>query len=368
MIPVNTPAFQGNEKKYLAECIDSGWVSSDGPFVRQFENNFANYVGRKYAVAVSNGTAAIDVAIKALQLKEGDEIILPTFTIISCIHEIIRSGLKPVFVDSDLSTWNMDVSKIESLITSKTRAIMVVHIYSFPVDLKPIENLAKEHNLFVIEDAAEMHGQTYQGKQCGSFGDISTFSFYPNKHITTGEGGMILTDNEHFYERAKSLRNLCFNSERRFVHYELGFNYRMTNLQAALGVAQLEYIDDIIKRKREVGRLYRSLLKATTAYSFLPDEFDYAENIYWVFGILLTPDIGIDADSVMKKLAEKSIGTRPFFYPLHLQPVLKDMVDAKKKYPNAEILSNYGLYLPSGLGITNEQIEEVASIINDIFK
>lgn len=213
-IPVNEPVLKGNEKKYL--------ISSEGPFVKTFENNFSKTVNRQYAISVSNGTAALDVAIEALGIGQDDEVILPTFTIISCMTQIIRSGAKPVLVDSDPSTWNMDVTQIEQKITPKTKAIMAVHIYGLPVDLDPILELAKKYNLYVIEDAAQMLGQTYKGKPCGSFGDISTFSLYPNKHITTGEGGMVVTNNEKLAETCQSLRNLCFQANNRFVHDLLG--------------------------------------------------------------------------------------------------------------------------------------------------
>jgi perosamine synthetase len=239
MIPVNEPLLDGNEEKYLIECIRSGWISSEGPFVQEFENRFAATVGRKHGIAVCNGSAALDASVAALGIGPGDEVIMPAFTIISCAAAIIRQGATPVLVDADPITWNMDVNQIETRITSKTRAIMVVHIYGLPTDMAPILLLADKHGLKIIEDAAEAHGQNYQNRPCGSFGDVSTFSFYPNKHVTTGEGGMILTDSEQLAERCRSLRNLCFQPGKRFVHEELGWNFRMSNLQAALGVAQL---------------------------------------------------------------------------------------------------------------------------------
>lgn len=211
MIPVNEPLLDSNEKKYLLECIETGWISSEGPFVKKFEQNFADRVKRKYGIAVTNGTAALDAAVEALDIGHGDEVIMPTFTIISCIGQIIRAGAKPVLVDNDPETWNMDVTQIEAKITPQTKAIMVVHIYGLPVDMDPVLKIAERHGLKIIEDAAQMHGQTYKGKPCGSFGDISTFSFYPNKHITTGEGGMLVTNNEQLFEDCRSLRNLCFS-------------------------------------------------------------------------------------------------------------------------------------------------------------
>ena len=252
-IPVNEPLLDGNEKKYLSECIDTGWISSDGPFVKRFEDEFAFKMGRKYGIAVTNGTSAIDTAVHALQIGKGDEVIVPAFTIISCILQIVRSGAKPVLVDADPFTWNMNVNKIQEKITKKTKAIMVVHIYGLPVDMDPVIKICKKNNLKLIEDSAEQIGQTYNNKPCGSFGDISIVSFYPNKHITTGEGGMILTDNDSIAKRCKELRNLCFQPKKRFIHKKLGWNFRMSNLQAAVGVAQLEQLERFIKKKDGLG-------------------------------------------------------------------------------------------------------------------
>ncbi len=366
-IPVNKPLLSGNEKKYLIECIETGWISSEGSFVRNFEEKFARTVERKYGVAVSSGTAAIDIAIQALDIGEGDEVIMPTFTIISCINQIIRNGAKPVFVDSDPESWNMDIAQIESKITNKTKAIMIVHIYGLPVDVQPIIELAQKHNLKIIEDAAEMHGQTYRGKVCGSFGDISVFSFYPNKHITTGEGGMIVTDDTRIAERCKSYRNLCFQTQKRFVHEELGWNYRMTNLQAAVGLAQLENLNNHIIRKREIGNLYNELLNGIQQIQLPLAKTGYAENIYWVYGIVLKKTVKANAKEVMNQLAEKNIGSRPFFYPMHKQPVFTQKGMFKNEnYPVAENLAEKGFYIPSGLGITNEEIHIVASSIKSI--
>jgi perosamine synthetase len=278
-IPVNEPLLDGNEKKYLLECIETGWISSEGAFVNQFEEQFAAKVGRKYGVAVSNGTAALDLAVVALKIGKGDEVILPTFTIISCAAAIVRSGAVPVVVDCDPITWNMDVSQIETKITSKTKAIMIVHIYGLPVDLDPLLAIAHKYGLKIIEDAAEMHGQTYKDLPCGSFGDISTFSFYPNKHITTGEGGMLVTDNAQIAEHCRSLRNLCFQPQKRFVHEELGWNFRMTNLQAAIGVAQLERIDEFVVRKRAMGGKYTELLANIPGLQLPLAKTEYANNI-----------------------------------------------------------------------------------------
>lgn len=363
-IPVNEPLLDGNERKYLIECIETGWISSEGPFIKEFEQKFAAYVGRKHGIAVSNGTAAIDAAVEALGISPGDEVILPTFTIISCIAQIVRSGATPVLVDSDPITWNMDVTQIEAKITSRTKAIMVVHIYGLPVDMDPVLELAKRYNLKVIEDAAELQGQTYKGKSCGSFGDISTFSFYPNKHITTGEGGMIVTDDDELAETCRSLRNLCFMPEKRFVHERLGWNLRMTNMQAALGLAQLERLDKFVTRKRHMGAMYTTLLSGISGVQLPLPYVDYAKNIYWVFGLLIDESSGLDAQAAMKQLAGKGIGTRPFFYPMHQQPVLKKLgLFEGASMPVAERLYRQGFYIPSGLALGDEQIERVAEMI-----
>jgi len=366
-IPVNEPLLNGNEKKYLNECIDTGWISSEGPFVKRFEDSFAKKVNRKYGIAVANGTAALDIAVEALGIGEGDEVILPTFTIISCIHQIIRSGATPVLVDSDPNTWNMDISQIEEKITIKTKAIMVVHIYGLPVDIDPILELAIKYNLKIIEDAAEMIGQSYKGNPCGSFGDLSTFSFYPNKHITTGEGGMVLTDDEELAEKCRSMRNLCFQRKQRFVHDKLGWNYRMTNLQAALGLAQLEQLESFVDKKRTIGKTYTKLLKGIKEIQLPLEKTDYAENIYWVYGIVLKDDIPFDAKEVMRKLGKNGIGSRPFFYPMHLQPVLRDKgLFKREKYSVSEKISRRGFYIPSGLALNNSEIEKITKVLQKI--
>ena len=322
-IPVNTPLLKGNEKKYLNECIDSGWISSEGPFVEKFEKAVAKVVNRKYSVAVSSGTAAIDIAISALKIKPGDEIILPTHTIISCISQIIRIGAKPVLVDSCKNSWNMDVNLIEKKITKKTKAIMVVHTYGLPVEMDKILHLSKKYNLYIIEDSAEMIGQYYKDKPCGSFGDISIFSFYPNKHITTGEGGMCLTNNIDIYERCRSYRNLCFQKNKRFVHREIGWNYRITNMQAAIGLAQLENLKLHVNKKREIGNTYFNALKDLKNIQLPLKTTSYADNIYWVFGLVLNDNNKLNAEKVIEILSKNGIGSRPFFYSMHMQPILK---------------------------------------------
>jgi perosamine synthetase len=358
-IPVNTPLLNGNEQKYLLECITSGWISSEGPFVAEFEQKMAAYTNRQHGIAVANGSAALDIAVKALNIGPGDEVIMPTFTIISPAQSVVTAGAKPVLVDSDPDTWNMDVNQIEARITSATKAILVVHTYGLPVDMDPVLSLCERYGLKLIEDAAEMHGQTYKGRMCGSFGDISIFSFYPNKHITTGEGGMLLCNDEALAARCRKLRNLAFEPEgRRFVHHEIGWNYRMTNMQAALGVAQLERIEEHIARKRWIGNLYRKGLEGLKGVQLPLQATHYAENIYWVFG--LVADSEEYATELVNKLANHKIGTRPFFWCMHEQPVFQRMgLFKEESYPVAERLARNGFYLPSGLGMVEDDIKTV---------
>ena len=362
-IPVNTPLLDGNELQYVTECIKTGWISSEGPFVAAFEKNFSKYVDREFGIAVSNGSAALDIAVRALDIGIGDEVIMPTFTIISPAQSLVTAGATPVLIDSDPLTWNMDVNKIEEKITKRTKAILVVHIYGLPVDMDTVLDLCKKYNLKLIEDAAEMHGQTYKGRKCGSFGDISTFSFYPNKHITTGEGGMIVCNDKRIAERCSKLRNLAFEPKgRRFVHYELGWNYRMTNIQAALGLAQLEKIEDRIKRKREIGLYYFQHLNGIKDFQLPLLATDYSQNIFWVFG--LVGESKFATDQMLKRLSEKNIDTRPFFWGMHNQPVFnKRNLFIGQTFPYSDILANQGFYLPSGLGLTIEDQNYVCEIL-----
>ena len=368
MILVNEPDLTGNELKYLTECIETNWISSEGRFVKEFEKKFAKTVNREHAMAVTSGSVALDLAVSALELNPNDEVIVPTFTIISPLASIIRAGAKPVLVDVDLSTWNMKIEDIASKITPQTKAIIIVHIYGLPVDMDPILELADKHNLKVIEDAAEMHGQTYKNQPCGSFGDISIFSFYPNKHITTGEGGMIVTNNDDIAHKINALRNLCFVPERRFIHYELGWNARFSNLQAAVGLAQLERLNEFVERKRSMGAYYGSKLSHLKEVQLPLVNTTYASNIYWVFGLLIKPSCPITAEDAMQKLAEVGIQTRPFFYPMHLQPVFREMgLFADDVHPNSEILAQKGFYIPSGLNLKQTEMDTVISEICSIF-
>ena len=341
MIPVNEPILDGNEQKYLIECIKSGWISAEGPFVRSFEEAFAEQVGRRFGIAVCNGSLALEAAIAALGLGPGDEILLPTFTIISCAAAVVRAGAIPVVVDCEPVTWNMNPALVEQEVTSRTKAILVAHTYGLPVDMDPILEVARRRSLLVIEDAAEAHGQTYKRRPCGSFGDVSIFSFYANKHVTTGEGGMVLTDNEAIAERCRGLRNLCFQPNRRFVHEELGWNLRMTSLQAAVGLAQLERLEEFTARKRRMGMLYTELLTDLQCVQLPPSATDYAENIYWVYGVVLNGRS--DRDESMEKLANRGVATRPFFWPMHEQPVFRKMgLFERTRCPVAESIARQG--------------------------
>lgn len=366
-IPVNEPLLNGNEKKYLCECIDSGWISSEGPFVKQFEEKMSASVGRGYGIAVSNGTAALEVAMQAIGIEEGDEVIMPTFTIISCAMAITKLGAKPVLVDSDINTWNMNVDEIEGKITDRTKAILAVHLYGLPAEMDKILALAEKYSLKIVEDAAEMHGQTYNGKPCGSFGDISTFSFYPNKHITTGEGGMVVTDNAELAERCRMLRNLCFRKDVRYVHDEISDNYRFTNLQAAVGLAQLERLSEFVAKKREMGKFYTENLSGIKGIKLPIAKTDYADNIYWVYGIVLDEDVETSNREIVKKLASEGIGARTFFWCMHEQPVYeKQGLFVNEKYKTAEYLSRKGFYIPSGLSLTKEQMKMVAGKVRKV--
>jgi len=368
IIPVNEPLLDGNERKYLNACLDTGWISSEGPFVNEFEEKFASRVNRKHGIAVCNGTAAIEAAVAALGIGPGDEVIMPAFTIISCAAPVVRAGARPVLVDCDPLTWNMDVTRIEERISPRTKAVMVVHIYGLPVDLDPVLALAEKYGLKMIEDAAEAHGLTYRGRPCGSFGDVSIFSFYPNKHVTTGEGGMIVTNDDNLADRCRSLRNLCFQAKKRFVHEELGFNFRMTNLQAALGLAQLERLDEFVERKRRMGKRYSELLDGVCEIQLPIAKTTYAENIYWVYGVVLEDSVPMDAEEVMGCLGKLGIGTRPFFWPMHEQPVFRRIgLFEAESHPVAERLARRGFYLPSGLALTDDQMDIVVKQLKEIF-
>jgi perosamine synthetase len=369
MIPVSEPFIGRREARLVQECLQSGWISSEGRFIPAFESAFADFCGRRHGVAVNNGTNALILALRALALPAGSEVILPTFTIISCALACIYNGLVPVFVDAERDTWNMAIDQIEARITPRTRAIMAVHIYGHPVDMDRLETIAGRNNLLVVEDFAEAIASEYKGKRCGSFGRVSCASFYANKLISTGEGGMCLTDDGELAAAMRRLRNLAFVPEQRFVHQELGFNFRMTNIQAAIGLGQLASAKSRLRKKISMAAHYRSLLAGLERRGLiaLPAQRPETINSYWMFGILLTKQSGWQAAAVMQKLAEKGIQTRPFFYPLHRQPAFRPFPWFQEmSLPVSEELYQNGLYLPSGLTLRKTDMEKVAMALAGI--
>jgi len=366
-VPVNQPLLEGNEKKYLNECIDSGWISSEGHFVSLFEKQFAERHGRKHGIAVSSGTAALQVAVDLLDLKNGDEVIVPTFTIISCVNAILQANATPVLIDCEPDTFNITIEGVEKAISSNTKAIILVHIYGLPIDADPILEIAHKKGIIVIEDCAEVIGLNYKSRPCGSLGQMSIFSFYSNKHVTTGEGGMILTDDDIIAKRSRSSRNLCFQEDKRFYHKRTGWNFRMTNLQAAVGVAQLERLDSFIAIKRKMGELYSKILHSCPMLQIPVESTSYANNIYWAYGIVLTDECKYNADQLIQLLKEQNIGSRPFFYPMHQQPVFNEMnLFLNDSHPNAERIADRGFYLPCGMALKEPEIEYVAKCLLDI--
>lgn len=376
MIPVNEPVLGEREQEYVLECLRTGWVSSAGKYINEFEEGWADYCGRRHGICVSNGTVALELAVACLGLKPGDEVIMPSFTIISCALAVCRNGGVPVLVDSDPRTWCMDVDQVKDKITPRTRAVMPVHIYGHPANMDPILDLAERHGLAIIEDAAEAHGAEYLSKwngtesrwrRCGSFGALSCFSFYANKLITTGEGGMVLTDDVKLADRARSQRNLCFQAGRRYLHEELGSNFRMTNLQAAVGLGQLQRIDEIVARKRRMGAEYTRRLQDIKGVQ-LPGEEPWARNVYWMYGVVLSEEVEMDATQLALKLQQRGVETRPFFCGMHEQPVFhKRGLFVNEHYPVAERIARRGLYLPSGLALTEEQLTRVCDEMHEVF-
>jgi perosamine synthetase len=363
MIPVSEPLIGEKDLAYVMDCMRSGWISSSGHYIEEFEQRWAKYCGMKYGVAMSNGTVALEAAAAVLDLKPGDEVIMPTFTIISCALAVVEQGAVPVLVDSDPRTWTMDVHQVEAKVTSRTRAIMPVHIYGHPVDMDPVQEVAQKHGLKIIEDAAEAHGAEYKGRRCGSLGDLGCFSFFANKIVTTGEGGMVLTNNEGLAGRLRGERNLCFLPERRFYHTELGHNYRMTNVQAAIGLGQLGEIERHLAHKTWMGKAYTEQLKDLPQLQ-LPVEEPWAKNVYWMYGVVLTEEAGMDAVEFAQRLKVEGIETRPFFLGMHEQPVFHQRgLFLDEHYPVAERLARQGLYLPSGLTLSEDQLERVCDVV-----
>ena len=366
LFPVSIPNITKDDILSVNKSLKSGWISSDGPDVKKFESKFSKYVNRKYSVAVSSGTAALEIAIKAIGIKKNDEVLIPNFTIISNALAVIRQDAKPVLIDCNFEDWNIDLDELEKKITKKTKAIIVTHIYSFPNKMDKILKICKKNKIIIIEDAAEVLGLKYKNKKCGSFGDISTFSFYANKQVTTGEGGMISTNNSDLLKKCQSLRNLCFGKLNRFNHNDIGWNYRITNIQAALGISQIDNINKVIKKKMEIGKRYYKNLHKNKNLQILPPTKSYSKNIYWVVGIVIQ-NKKIKASLLSKELLKYGVMTRPFFWPMHEQDIFKKMkLFGKAKYPRSSYLARYGLYLPSYYNLKNKQIDYISLIINNI--
>ncbi len=360
-IPVAEPDFGGNEEAYLVDCLRSTWVSSIGPYVTRFEGDFARFCGTRYALSTVNGTAAMHLALAALGTGRGDEVIVPTLTFIATANAVSYTGASVVFADSEYETWNISPSAIEGKITARTKAIIVVHLYGHPANMGPILETAHKHQLIVVEDAAEAHGAEYEGRRVGSLAKVGVFSFYGNKIITTGEGGMLTLDDQLLAERATFLKDHAMSAEKRYWHPEIGFNYRLTNLQAALGVAQLERVETIITRKRANAAYYNQLLSDVSGLR-LPPEAVWAKNVYWMYSILLDDAFPLSRDQLMAHLKRQAIDSRPFFYPLHTMPPYA----RGESYPVAEDLARRGLNLPSSSRLTPKQIERICAAIREV--
>ena len=368
-IPVCEPVLDGRELEYATDAISTGWISGAGAYLDRLEAKFAEYCEVPHAIGVCNGTAALQVAVRALNLPRGSEVILPSFTIVSCAIAVVDSGLVPVFVDVEEGTWNMSAATIEGAIGPKTGAIMLVHMYGHPADVDPIRDLIGKRPIALIEDAAQAHGARYRGRKCGSLGDVSTFSFFANKLVTTGEGGMVTTSNDVTAARARSLRNLCFKPESRFVHDELGWNFRLSNLHAAVGLAQLETSDAHLRQKRRLAGWYSERLAEVSGLT-LPVQRGYAESAYWMYGVVLDPNLGKTAAAVSQELLADGIQTRPFFQSLHRQPPFAVYEDRwrDRSFDVTDRIAEYGLYLPtsatvdeSTAGFITEKLKEVVA-------
>lgn len=366
-IPVNEPVLSEDSKKFVNQCLETGWISSSGNFVKELEEKFASYVGMKYGVAVSNGTAALHVALLSLGTGRGDEVIVPAFTMGATWLAVLYTGAKPVFVDCELETFNIDVKQIEKKITKKTKAIIPVHIYGHSADMAPILRIARKHNLTVLEDAAEACGGEYKGKKCGSFGKINAFSFYANKIVTTGEGGMVVTNDENVTKSARQFRDLHHSAEKRFIHDGVGYNYRMTNLQGALGVGELSHIEEYLLKKEYMAKMYELLLKDVPGIT-TPKTKTNVKNVFWMYGILVDESFfGTDRDQLREELMNEGIETRDFFYSPARHPILRKFLSKSDSFSNAEKIEKTGLYIPSGLALTDRQMRQVAEAIKKIY-
>lgn len=370
MIPVNEPLLCGREAEYVLDCVRSGWISSAGSYLERFERDWSAYCQRRHGVAVCNGTVALELAVSALDLPPGAEVILPSFTIVSCLEAVLRNGLRPVLVDCDPRTYCMDVEAAAAAVTGATRAVMPVHLYGHPVNMEPLLHLAERHDLRLVEDAAEVHGAECRvagvWRRCGSFGDVSSFSFYANKNITTGEGGMLLADDDTLAARLRDRRNLCFGPRERFRHTDRGWNFRMTNLQAALGCAQLEQIERHLARKRELLARYHEGLAGLPLQ--LPHVEPWARSTVWMYAVVLRDEVPFDAVEFAARLTQRGVQTRPFFCGLHEQQLYRERgLVPEATLPVTERIYRRGLYLPSGQAITDSQIEQVIRTVKDVF-
>jgi perosamine synthetase len=364
IIPVCEPTLGGNELKYVTQAVETNWISSAGSFIRDFEARFADYCGVKYGIACANGTVAMHLAMATLGLEPGDEVIIPTFTMIATINAVTYCGATPVLVDMEPEYWQMDIAKVEAAITPRTRAIVPVHIYGHPTDMDPLRDLAQRNGIMIIEDAAESHGAEYKGRRTGGLGDAAGFSFYGNKIITTGEGGMVTTDNREIARLAWNLRDHAFSHERHFWHKYVGFNYRMTNLQAAVGLAQAEQLDTFVDARRRNAHAYTSRLADIPGIR-TPREADWAKNVYWMYGIMVDEaEYGMNRDQLRTVLADHGIETRTFFIPMHVQPVYYHQYKGQR-FPVAEDLCKRGFYLPSASSLTIGEIEYVTNVIRE---
>lgn len=363
-IPVCEPTLGGNELKYVTQAVETNWISSAGSFIRDFEARFAAHCGTKYGIACANGTVAMHLAMATLGLEPDDEVIIPTFTMIATANAVTYCGARPVLVDMEPTYWQMDINQVEAKITPRTKAIVPVHIYGHPTDMDALMALAQRHGLMVIEDAAEAHGAEYKGRRTGGLGDAAGFSFYGNKIITTGEGGMVTTDNREIAKLAWNLRDHAFSHERHFWHKFVGFNYRMTNLQAAVGLAQVEQLDKFVAARRQHALEYNCRLHGIPGIS-TPQEAPWAKNVYWMYGITVNEkEYGMNRDALRRVLAENGVETRTFFIPMHCQPVYWKQFKGER-YPVAEELCQRGFYLPSASSLSIEEIEYVTAIIRD---
>jgi perosamine synthetase len=360
-LPVAQPSLGEKELSYVTDCIVSNWISSTGKYVTQFEELFGRFCNAKHALATSNGTTALHLALLALDIKAGDEVIVPSLSFIATANAVTYTGAKPVFIDSEVQTWNIDPQLIEKAITPRTKAIIPVHLYGHPADMDPILKIARKHKLAVIEDAAEAHGAEYKGQRVGCIGDIGIFSFYGNKIITTGEGGMLVTNNSEIAGKVKLLRDHGMSSTKRYWHPVLGYNYRLTNLQAAIGVAQVERIDSILQAKLAITKRYEEQLKEINGI-IRPPQAAWAKNVYWLYSIVITDEFGMSRDKLMEELNAKHIDSRPFFPPIHTQPIYQ----GQERLRVCEDLAQRGLSLPSSADLEEHEVNKVCRAIKEI--